>query len=297
MPVSFPGLGIELFVDPVAFSIGPLTFHWYGLLIAISFICGLIYTVNSSNFYGIKDDDVINLAVIGTLGGFVGARIYYVIFAWEYFADNPLLIFNLSTGGLAIYGGVIAAIGIGWFYCKKKKISLPGCLDLLTFAMLISHTIGRWGNFANQEAFGAPTSLPWGMVSENTGNVAVHPCFLYESLWCFIGFIVAHFVIKKVVKQRGQTFAFYVIWYGFGRAIIEGLRSDSLYLPFSIFGYTPRVSQILSIAMVVGGIVALYMMRNKQDLPIAEPATVVATTNSTTTVAKKKNKKKKKKKH
>lgn len=270
MPVSFPGLGIEIYVDPVAFSIGNFSIRWYGLLIAIAFACGTIYAATNAKRYGAKPEHVIDVALIGTLCGFVGARIYYVLFAWHYFSDNILSVFDLSTGGLAIYGGIIGGIIGGIVVAKKRKTNIPACLDLFAFAMLISHSIGRWGNFTNQEAFGSTTNLPWGMVSANTGGVPVHPCFLYESLWCVVGFIIAHFVIKKIAKYRGQVFCFYMIWYGFGRAVIEGLRSDSLYLPFSIFGYTPRVSQVLSIALVIGAAIALFVFRKRKDLPIKQ---------------------------
>ena len=139
-------------------------------------------------------------------------------------------------------------------------------LDIASIGFLIGQGIGRWGNFFNQEAFGSQTDLPWRMVSENTGNVGVHPCFLYESIWCLLGVLVLHILSKKWYHFKGQIFLCYMVWYGFERMIVEGLRTDSLYMTFSIFGYTPRVSQVLSACIFVTGIVLLIIFRKKRNV-------------------------------
>ena len=171
----------------------------------------------------------------------------------------------INKGGLAIYGGLIGAIIAGGITCKIRKVNFLSALDLASIGFLIGQGIGRWGNFFNQEAFGTETDLPWRMVSENTNYVGVHPCFLYESLWCLLGVLVLHIISKKWYNFKGQIFCCYMVWYGFERTIVEGLRTDSLYLPFSLFGYTPRVSQLLSFCIFVAGIVLLIVFRKKRN--------------------------------
>jgi phosphatidylglycerol:prolipoprotein diacylglycerol transferase len=172
----------------------------------------------------------------------------------------------INKGGLAIYGGIIGGLLGGCLVCKAQKINLFSALDVASLGLLIGQGIGRWGNFFNQEAFGSETDLPWRMISENTGNVGVHPCFLYESLWCLLGVLVLHIISKKWYNFKGQIFLCYMVWYGAERMIVEGLRADSLYMPFSIFGYTPRVSQVLSACIFVAGIVLLIIFRKKRNV-------------------------------
>ena len=148
---------------------------------------------------------------------------------------------------------------------KIQNMKVMPVLDIASLGFLIGQGIGRWGNFANQEAFGTPTDLPWGMISENTGGVTVHPCFLYESIWCLLGFVIIHFLSKKFQKYSGQVFYMYLVWYGFERMLVEGLRTDSLYLPFTMFGAEIRVSQLLSLLLVIFGVVMLIINRKKED--------------------------------
>lgn len=272
MTVSFPGLGLEFFVNPIAFSNEVFSMRWYGWIIAVAYMLSVGYASIRCKDYDISSDHITDIAIVGMICGIIGARLYYVAFAWDYFKDDPIrIITDFKNGGLAIYGGIIASIIGGAIVAKKNKLSIPACLDVASYGFLLAQGIGRWGNFTNQEAFGTPTSLPWGMASVNTGNVAVHPCFLYESLWCLLGFALAHFVIRKIIRYKGQVFIFYLIWYGFERMIVEGLRTDSLYLPFKVFGYAPRVSQVLSALMFVGGIVALIVLRNRNDMRLEQP--------------------------
>ena len=174
-------------------------------------------------------------------------------------------IFAIHEGGLAIYGGIIGALLAGLAVAKFQKMKFMPILDISMMGFLLGQGIGRWGNFMNQEAFGTPTDLPWAMMSEGTGGVAVHPCFLYESLWCLLGFGLIHFYSKYRQRYAGEVFYMYLVWYGFERMIVEGLRTDSLYLPFQIAGFDVRVSQVLSALLFIIGIILLIKNRKKED--------------------------------
>ena len=266
MQVTFPKLGLEFFINSTAFSIGSFEVKWYGVIIATGLMLAVFYGLKRAPYFGVDPDKLLDAIIVGVLCAVVGARLYYVAFTWDYFKDDPLrIITDFHEGGLAIYGGIIGGLIGGGIVAKVRKINVFACLDLAALGFLIGQGIGRWGNFTNQEAFGTPTDLPWGMVSANTGNIAVHPCFLYESLWCLLGFVLLHFFSKKFVKFKGQIFLIYLVWYGLERTFVEGLRTDSLYLPFSIAGYTPRVSQLLSALLVVAGVVLLIIFRNRRD--------------------------------
>ena len=197
--------------------------------------------------------------------GIIGARLYYVAFAWEEYAADPLSALYIHEGGLAIYGGIIGALAGGLIVAKLQKMKALPVLDITMVCFLIGQGIGRWGNFTNQEAFGCATDLPWRMTSENTlinGVVAeVHPCFLYESLWCLLGFVLLHFFGKYRQRYAGQIFYMYLVWYGLERTFVEGLRTDSLYI-----GDTGiRVSQVLSAVIAAAGIVLLLINLKKED--------------------------------
>ena len=247
--VSFPKMGIELMVNPVALSIGNFNIYWYGIIIGTGFLLALLFAVKSLKRYGISNDAFFDCVLFGLIGGIVGARLYYVIFRWDTYSQDIMQIFAIHNGGLAIYGGIIGGLGTACIAAKIKKVNIPAMLDIGGMGFLIGQGLGRWGNFFNQEAFGTPTTLPWGMVSENTGGVAVHPCFLYESLWCLLGFAVLFVISLKWRKLDGQMFLMYLVWYGLERMVVEGLRTDSLYLPFMGL----RVSQILSAVLVIVG--------------------------------------------
>ncbi|MBP3673944.1 MAG: prolipoprotein diacylglyceryl transferase [Oscillospiraceae bacterium] len=241
--ISFPSLGIA--INPSStFSIGPLTVHYYGLIIACGLVLAVIYACRRSKEFGISVDDLTDGVLWVTPFAIICARLYYCIFSWESggYADNPISILYIWKGGLAIYGGVIgAAVGIIVF-CKIKKIKIPMLLDLVSLGFLIGQALGRWGNFFNREAFGAETDffLRMGLMSARTGEVIyVHPTFLYESVWNVVGFVLLH-NLSKHRRYDGQVALGYVAWYGLGRAFIEGLRTDSLYIG------SIRVSQLLA---------------------------------------------------
>ena len=263
--VSFPGLGLDFEVNRVAFSIGDLPVYWYGILIALGFILAILYVNRRAKEFGVDADRMLDVILGGAIGGIVGARAYYVILQWDYYGQNLSQIFNTRSGGMAIYGGLIGGVLIGLLMCKIRRVKFMPALDLVVGGFLIGQGIGRWGNFVNIEAFGANTSLPWGMSSsvitdyltqheaelEAIGmdidpNMPVHPTFLYESLWCLLGFaFIAWYTRRR--KFDGELTLLYMMWYGAGRAVIEGLRTDSLMIP----GTSLRASQVLAAAMAV----------------------------------------------
>lgn len=263
--VSFPGLGWEFQINQEVFSFNNFHIRWYGLIIAVGLVLAVIYGCCSAKRFGITSDKLLNCVIVGTITGIIGARLYYVFFRWDYYSQNLGSIFAINEGGLAIYGGIIGALIGGLIVAKITKMNIPGLLDVAALGFLIGQGIGRWGNFFNQEAYGTVTDLPWRMVSEGTNMQAVHPCFLYESLWCLLGFVILHFISKtKIRKYYGQIALMYMVWYGFERAIVEGLRTDSLYTPI----LNLRVSQLVSVVIfVIGlGFLIINAVRHKSNL-------------------------------
>ena len=239
--ISFPSLGIA--VDPArSFAIGPLTVHLYGLIIATGLLLAVLYACKRSRQFGLREDDVLDGVLWVTPFAIICARVYYVIFSWQEYADDPISALYIWEGGIAIYGGVLGAIVGVYVYCRLKKLKLAAVLDLMLLGFLIGQSLGRWGNFFNREAFGAPTDsfLRMGLYNTYTQSVEYyHPTFLYESVWNLAGLVVLHFLSKKR-RYDGQIALGYAAWYGLGRCFIEGLRMDSLYWgPF-------RVSQCLA---------------------------------------------------
>ena len=259
--VEFPGLGWSFNVSPVAFSIGNFSIYWYGIIIAVGFVLAVTYCMRIASSHRVNEDKLMNCTIAGMITAVIGARLYYVAFSWESFKGEPLKILNIHQGGLAIYGGLIGALIGGLTVARIQKMKILPILDVAVMGFLIGQGIGRWGNFMNQEAFGSPTDLPWRMVSEGTGGIAVHPCFLYESVWCLTGFLFLHIFRKKFNKYDGQIFYLYLVWYGFERTLVEGLRSDSLYLPFANI----RVSQLLSLILFVSGVILLIVNGYRQS--------------------------------
>ena len=251
--ISFPFLGIEV-NPPRTLSIGPLTAHYYGLIIAIGLILAIVYACKRSKEFGLTEDHVLDGALWVTPFAFVCARAYYVAFSWEDYADNLISVLYIWEGGIAIYGGVIGAIIGMWVFSRIKKIRFTAVLDLILMVFLLGQSIGRWGNFMNREAFGAETDsfLRMGLTNMYTGvTTYFHPTFLYESLWNAVGFVILHFASKKR-KYDGQVALWYAAWYGLGRTMIEGLRMDSLYWgPFRVSQCLAALSCVAAVAVLI----------------------------------------------
>ena len=275
--VAFPGLGLEFDINRVAISIAGFEIYWYALFIVSGVVLALLYAKFNAKRFEVDMDSLLNCFIVGVITAIIGARFYYVAFKWDDFAGDFMRIINLRDGGLAIYGGIIGALLGGLITAKVQKMKLLPLLDLTMIGFLIGQSLGRWGNFMNQEAFGEQTDSLFRMVSEGTGGVAVHPCFLYESLWCALGVLVIHIFSVKWQKYYGQVTFLYMVWYGVERFFVEGLRTDSLYLPFEVFGAQVRVSQMLSLGLVIAGIVFLIIFR-KHDDHIKERLTALKTT-------------------
>lgn len=267
--VAFPKLGLQFDVPQsvVQFSLFGIDFdiRWYGLLIAIGFGLAIVYANVRAPKIGMDRDRMMDVVLVTTVFAVLCTRLYYVLFSNPaYYFAHPEKILAIWDGGLAIYGGIIGAFVGGFVMCRIRKVSVRTMFDLAAIGFLIGQGIGRWGNFFNQEAYGANTELPWGMTGDIiqsgvNGAVAdqtapVHPTFLYESLWCLLGVLVMHLMFVKCYRFRGQVFASYLIWYGAERAVVEGLRSDSLMIG------SVRVSQLVAIAAVVIGAVLLVLL-------------------------------------
>lgn len=265
--ITFPGLGLDFEVSRVAFRIFGLPIYWYGILIALGLVLAILYGVHESKRVGLDQDDLLNMILIAVPIAIICARLYYVLFSWEMYRDDPLSVFDIRSGGLAIYGGVIGACAVIFCYCRIKHISMGAVLDVLAVGLLIGQAVGRWGNFVNGEAFGCATDLPWAMSIEQDGKSiaqGVHPTFFYESMWNLAG-IGLLLLYKRGQKFRGEIFCGYLTWYGLGRMWIEGLRADSLYLG------NLRISQFLAILTVALGIILILYGRGHWNMkPLAE---------------------------
>lgn len=265
--LSFPGLGIgEFTVNSTAFTLFGLDVAWYGVIIAFGALLAVFYVMWRAKQVGIKTDDILDIALLTIPLGVIGARLYFVLMSLDSF-DSFWEIFDIRSGGLAIYGGILGgALGV-FIMTKVKKLPFFKMADLICPAVMIGQIMGRWGNFMNVEAFGTETTLPWRMgILTYSGWTYVHPTFLYESLWNLLGFVLINtfygWKTKKThQKYDGQIFLMVFTWYGFGRMLIEGLRTDSLYIgPF-------RVSQVLGgIFFVVGLSLLLYHHFTKTDM-------------------------------
>ena len=256
--ISFPNLGIAINPSRVAFTIAGKDIYWYGIIIAAGFVLAVLYAMRRVSQFGLTEDNILDMLFAAVPSAIVCARLYYCLFYWELYADDPISILYIWEGGMAIYGGVIGAVLAVVIFCKIKKLPIGPMIDIGGLGLLIGQMIGRWGNFMNREAHGAVTDSFLKMGLENSAGEVIyyHPTFLYESLWNLIGFILLHFLSKKR-KSDGEVFAAYVAWYGLGRAWIEGLRTDSLYL----FNTGIRVSQLVAAASFVVGTAWIVYVR------------------------------------
>ena len=269
--IVFPNLGIDIHVDPTAFTLFGMEIQWYAIIIVCGLLLAMLYAYKNMRRVGIDADRATDAIIGGILGALVGARAYYVIFNWEVYKDNPIEVFNTREGGLAVFGGLIGAVIVGGVICRIRKVKFLPMMDLCGVGFLIGQGIGRWGNFMNQEAFGINTNSLFAMsggkvqhwiastypdgVLDNGSTidpmVAVHPCFLYESAWCLTGALLLAMTLKKWRKFDGQIILMYMAWYGLGRFFIEGIRTDSLMIG------NLRVSQALAAVICAVSVVLL----------------------------------------
>ena len=273
--IQFPELGWKFHIDPTAFTIAGIDIQWYALIIISGLLLAMLYCFPRMKKFGVDSDKAIDAVIGGVIGGIIGARIYYVLmnlkdYKKDTFSASLLAAINIRSGGLAIYGGIIGAVIVGLTICRIRKIKILPMLDISVIGFLIGQGIGRWGNFVNQEAFGTNTDFILGMTGgriqrtisnsmqsggsmfENGLNMIweqpVHPCFFYESVWCLLGFVILA-IFAKHRKYDGQLLLMYMAWYGAERAVVEGLRTDSLMIG------SIRVSQAVSIIILVASVI------------------------------------------
>ncbi len=240
-------------MNPIAFQIGPFAVHWYGIIIAAGLLAGVTVAALRAPFYKISRDDLYNLVLLALPCGIIGSRLWYVVFNWSYYAERPGEILATWHGGLAIHGGVLAAILCGLVYARIKKLSFLSIADMTAPSFALAQAIGRWGNFVNQEAYGTPTDLPWAIIID---GVPRHPTFLYESIWNLFVFGILLLVGRRFPQARGLVFAGYLVLYSAGRFFVEGLRTDSLMVG------DLRTAQITSLVMILCGVViGIYSLR------------------------------------
>ena len=253
-------------IDPIALRLGPLTIHWYGVIIGFGVFVATWWSSKEADKKGLPKDFMVDLLFWLLPLGILGARVYYIVFSWDYYGSRPHEWLAIWQGGGAIYGGLLAGAAVIVWYCRKRQVPLAVVLDIIAPTVLLAQAIGRWGNFVNQEAYGGAVSQQWlsswlpdFMVQQMTiDGVAYHPTFLYESILSVIGVVgIVWLRSRNKCLLVSETAMAYVVWYGVSRTIVEGMRSDSLMLgPL-------RVSQVLSIVLVIGA-VCLWVYRRKQ---------------------------------
>lgn len=240
-------------MNPVAFNILGLEIRWYGILIAFGMLLGIKIAMIQAKKNSIKEESILDIVLWAIPASIIGARIYYVIFNWQYYKFDFFKIINTRLGGMAIHGGLIGGVLAIYFICKFKKLDFIKMLDIIVVGLPLGQAIGRWGNFINKEAYGSITTLPWAIT---VNGMKVHPTFLYESLWDFCLFWIL-IKISKNKKYNGQILVTYLMIYSLGRFWIEGLRTDSL-----MFG-TLRMAQIMSLVFIgIGYLLMKYFKKN-----------------------------------
>lgn len=248
-------------MDRVALEIGPIQIYWYSIFIFLGLLIASIIIFKEARKRNIDEDFLINLIFNTIIIGLIGARVYYVLFNIPYYASNPIEILAVWNGGLAIHGGIFAAVAFILIYCKKKNVNSLQLLDIIVVGLIIAQAIGRWGNFFNSEAYGQVTTYAELKAQQIPAFIINgmyilgeyrQPTFFYESTWCFAGFLAMLIIRKYKYLKRGQLTGFYLFWYGLGRLLIEGLRTDSLMLgPI-------KIAQVVSLVFIIMGIVLFF---------------------------------------
>ena len=290
--IEFPNLGLQFYVNKVAFSIGSVSVHWYALIILTGVVLGFLYATMFAKREKLNTDYLYDVLLWGLPSAIICARAYYVIFNYSHFQNDFWSVFKIWEGGIAIYGAVIGAAISTYIYARVKKLSVLQLYDMGAFGLIVGQAIGRWGNFVNEEAFGSATNSLFAMTSKSIrveliqqgqldinnpaiANIGAHPTFLYESVWNLFGAILLG-LFHKHKKHHGQVFFLYLTWYGIGRFFVEGLRMDSLY-----WG-TFRISQIVGLVTAVIGVVMLIYYQRKpatfQITPVCKDAEKITET-------------------
>ena len=258
-------------LNPIALRLGALEIHWYGVIIATGVVLAVGLALQEAKRRNVSEDDILNLILWALPFALIGARLYYVVFEWSYYQANPGEIIQIWHGGIAIYGGLIAAAIVFIIYCRRHALSPWLVLDIAAPTVMIAQAIGRWGNFMNQEAYGAPTTLhflqslhlpDWVIQQMLIDGAYRQPTFLYESAWNVLGFIIIMSIRHRTGWfKQGEILFSYLIWYSSGRFFIEGMRTDSLFIgPL-------RVSQIVSLVLFFGAIGLWIWRRKHSQLP------------------------------
>lgn len=287
---------MQYLFDPIAFSLGPLTVHWYGIILTAAVLAGFYLAMQEGKRFNISQDFFMDLLLIGVPSAIIGARAYYVMFRWDDYKDNLWDVFKIWEGGIAIYGALIGALIFGIFYTRYKGYNFWRIVDICAPGLLIGQVVGRWGNFVNQEAYGGPVTesflrntlnLPKFIVDPMLIDGAYHhPTFLYESLWGLAGLVLLFILRRQPFVRAGEIFLSYFIWYSIGRFFIEGLRTDSLAIdapewlvsfmsaiwsPMKALGFEPgnmdygnvRISQLVAVLIVIAAVITIYIRRTK----------------------------------
>ncbi|MGE6630171.1 prolipoprotein diacylglyceryl transferase [Bacillus sp. NPDC077027] len=253
-------------IDPIAIQLGPISVHWYGVIIGVGALLGLWLALKECEKRGLNKDTFIDLILFAIPIAIICARIYYVVFEWDYYRDHTSEIIKIWNGGIAIHGGLIGAVLTAIIFTKVRKLSFWKVADIAAPSILLAQAIGRWGNFINQEAHGEAVSraflenlhLPEFMINQMyIDGVYYHPTFLYESLWNIVGVLIL-ILLRRTSLRRGEIFLSYLIWYSIGRYFIEGMRTDSLMLTEHL-----RVAQMISIVILVTAILLILIRRVK----------------------------------
>lgn len=257
------------YINPIALELGPISVRWYGIIIAVGILLGYFIAQEGVKRIGFDTDTLVDIIFWSAIFGFIMARLYFVVFQWPYYIQNPIEIPMIWNGGIAIHGGLIGGFVTGIIICKQKNINPFQIGDVIAPSMILGQGIGRWGNFMNHEAHGGPVSrtflenlhIPDFIINNMYINGKYYqPTFLYESIWDILGFVILILLRKHL--RIGDTFCLYLIWYSIGRFFVEGMRTDSLMLTSDI-----RVAQLMSIILIIVGIVIMIIRRVKYNAP------------------------------